>query len=159
MEIGVWKGSTLISSLYENTNFGYAIDDWRGDLNEEDVRNSFLMNTNNFGLTNLKLIEKDCFDVDLSEIDNKINIFFYDGDHSAEATEKSLTYFYPVFADEFLYIVDDYDWTNPIFGVSDGIKESHLEVIYEKHLWSNCMNDADSWWNGLGIFIFKKNNT
>jgi hypothetical protein len=157
LEIGIWKGSTFISALYKNSNFGYSIDDWSGDVVKEDVRTSFLINTTDFGIDNFKLIEKDCFTVDITSIESKINIFFYDGEHSRALTRESLVYFYNVLDNEFVFIVDDYDWQEVQLGVMDGIKKTNLEIVYEKHLKSDCMNDAETWWNGIGIFILRKN--
>jgi hypothetical protein len=43
-------------------------------------------------LEKIKVIEKDCFKVDLKEIDEKINVYFYDGNHSLIGMEWAKEY-------------------------------------------------------------------
>ena len=157
LEIGAWKGSTFVSALYKNNvTSAYAIDDWSQFMEEPvDIRYYFLKNCKKYGI-NYKLIETNCFVVNLKDIKSKINIFFYDGDHGRKLTRNSLLYYFNVLADEFLYIVDDYDWEGPSLGVADALEKTNLDVVYSKHLKSNGMNDIDTWWNGLGIFILRK---
>lgn len=155
LEIGVWKGSTFISALYQNNvSSAYAIDDW-SQFMEYDLKGCFLNNCNNFNI-NYKLIEDNCFAVDLSNIKSKIDVFFYDGNHDRKLTRNAIVYYYNVLADEFMYIIDDYDWDDVNYGVDDAIVKMGLDVIYKKHLHSNGMNDTETWWNGIGIFIFRK---
>jgi hypothetical protein len=158
MEIGAYKGSTFISAMYQNNvNYSYVIDDWSEceDIHD-DARTAFLRNCKTFEVPNYELIEINCFAIDLAKIKNKINVFFYDGNHERKLTRNSLLYYFNVLADEFLYIVDDYDWEGPSLGVADALEKVNLEVVYSRHLKSNGMNDMNTWWNGLGIFILKK---
>ena len=54
LEIGVHKGSTFISALYQNDiNYAYAIDNWSEFGN---VEKTFLKNCNKFSINNLSLI-------------------------------------------------------------------------------------------------------
>jgi len=154
LEIGVYMGSTFISSLYQNNvNSAYAIDNW-SEFGEN--RNVFTTNCYHFNVNNFEFFENDSFKVDLSKIKNKINVYFYDGNHSEESSCNALTYYYSVLDDEFILIVDDFDWENPQHGIRRGIKECGLEIIYEQHLKSNGMNDIDTWWNGIYVSILKK---
>jgi len=157
LEIGTWKGSTFVSALYKNkVNSAYAIDDWsQFTEGPVDIRTHFLKNCKRFGVE-YKMIESNCFAVNLKDIKSKINVFFYDGDHGRKLTRNSLIYYLSILADEFLYIVDDYDWEEPFLGVADALERTNLEVVYSKHLKSDEVNDVDTWWNGLGIFILKK---
>lgn len=158
MEIGAYKGSTFISATYQNNiNYSYVIDNWSEcDDIYDDARTALLRNCKTFEVSNYELIETNCFAVDLAKIKNKINVFFYDGNHERKLTRNSIVYYYDVLADEFLYIIDDYDWEGPYWGIEDAIVKRNLEVVYRKHLKSNGMNDVDTWWNGIGIFIFRK---
>jgi hypothetical protein len=54
-------------------------------------------------------------------------------------------------------VVDDYDWIGVQSGTKEGIKECGFEILYERYLESGIGNNEDGWWNGLGIFILKKN--
>ena len=149
LEVGVWHGSTFISALYGNKVNAYAVDNW-SEFNDGDSKYSFHKNCCDFGVSGFTFFEMDAFTVDLTKINNKINVFFYDGDHNYEQTRKALTYFLPVLDNEFLFIADDYTWDGVFKGVRDGIKYCNLNI---KQMWE--LKEKD-WWNGLGIFILKK---
>ena len=157
LEIGVHKGSTFISALYKNKhNSAYAIDDWSQFDEDGIVKREFLKNCKYFDIRNYLLIEGDCFSVDKNKISYPINVYFYDGYHSIESTSKALTYFYDILDEEFIFIVDDYDWEEPHQGVLQGIAACDLTIEFEQHLKANCASDKDSWWNGVGILLLKK---
>jgi hypothetical protein len=157
LEIGVWKGSTFISSLYQNDVISaYAIDNWSQFNDDKETKATFLKNCNMFNITNFVLLENDCFNIDLNDIKHKINVYFYDGHHSAESTCNALSYYYNILDDIFIFIVDDFDWRNPQIGTIAGIKKCNLNILYEQHLKSNKTNDNSSWWNGIYISILKK---
>ena len=97
LEIGTWKGSSLISSLYGNNHVkAVVIDNWSqfGGPRDEFDKNiqKFIPNAN------LEVIENESFSIDLKSTfgDRKFNIYLYDGDHSAEAQSKALTYYKPL---------------------------------------------------------------
>ena len=155
LEIGVWHGSTFISALYGNIVKAYAIDNW-SEFAEGCTKEPFLLNCESFGIKDYLLIEGDAFKIDLGLIKDKINVYFYDGNHSWQSTAKALTYFYPVLDDVFIFIVDDFGWAGIPNGALHGIKECGLKII---DLWDlELINGSDkgAWWNGLGIFILKK---
>ena len=147
LEIGAWSGSTFVAALYgNNLKNVYSIDN---DYKEPD----FSINTKDF---KFKKIECDCWEVDLSLIKHKINIYFYDANHEYEDQYKALEYYYPVLAKDFIFIVDDYDWEKVSKGTQAAIKDLGLDVKFGVHLPSKGMNDASTWWNGLYIAHLKK---
>ncbi len=158
LEIGTFKGSTFASALYQNSlNEAYAIDDWTEFRDHGDIKKEFLNNTKDYSFT---FFEEDCFKLDLSKINKKINIFLYDGNHTYESHYNALKYYYPILDDQFIFIVDDYDsvpnWEQVQLGTQNSIKDLNLNIIYEKHLKSNGRNAAGSWWNGYYIALLKK---
>ena len=92
--------------------------------------------------------------VDKSEID-KIDMFFYDADHSHEMTSAAVRYFSDKFTDQAILIFDDANFDGVVSGAKEGMKQSGLEVIYEKLL-LNEMEDPDQWWNGLYICVIRE---
>ena len=159
LEIGAFTGSTFIPALYKNKlNKAYAIDNW-SEFNEYakgDAKTEFWRNIKNFNIENFTLFEEDCFKLDLSKIKEKINVYFYDGHHNEVDQCQALKYYYPVLADTFIYLVDDFDYSYVRKGTRKGIKEMNLEVGYEKYLKSDKPSDINSWWNGFFISILKK---
>ncbi len=159
LEIGVFTGSTFISALYKNkVNSAYIIDNWSefGEYCKGDVKTQFLNNAEKHGINNFTLLEEDCFKLDLSKIKDKINIYFYDGEHTEESQCNALKYYYPVLADTFIYLVDDFDYPHIRKGTRCGIVKMNLKVRYEKYLESNISNNVNGWWNGYFISILQK---
>jgi hypothetical protein len=162
LEIGVFKGSTFVAALSNNTpNSAYAIDNWSEFNDYGNIKEEFLENTKNSNLPSFKFTESDCFKFDLSIIDNKINMFFFDGEHTYESHYNALKYYLPVLDDTFIFIVDDFDpydnnWAAVEKGTRDSIKDLNLTTIYENHIHSSGRNDSQTWWNGLYVSILAK---
>jgi hypothetical protein len=162
LEIGVFMGSTFVSALYQNTvNSAYAIDNWSEFQEYGNTKNIFKATCNKFNITNYQIFETDCFKLDLSHIKEKINVFFYDGNHDEINQYKALEYYYPVLADEFIFMVDDFDeydekWAEVKRGTLNSIKNLKLEILYENHLHSLGRNAMDFWWNGFYVSYLRK---
>jgi hypothetical protein len=155
LEVGAWKGSTLISALYgNNIKKAFVIENWSqfGDAREE-----FYSNIIEFiPKQKILIIEKDCYQIDLQEIDEKIDIFFYDGSHDYESQLNALKYFYSILADEFIFIVDDYNEIEVSRGTSDSINDLKLKIKYMSVLPSRYNCDKENYWNGIGVFKLRK---
>jgi len=157
LEIGVWKGSTCISSLYNNKfNKAYLIDNWSefGTAKDDFFRN---INYNlNQRINDISVIEADCFSLSLDKIDSIIDIYFYDGNHSYESHKNSLKYYYNVLNSEFIFIVDDWNADRVQLGTYDAIKELNFKIKFEEILHSSGNEDKVSYWNGIGLFLLSK---
>ena len=154
LEIGSWKGSTIISALYKNEfKYAYIIDNWSQYLGpkEECINNIKKFITNE----NLIIINENSFVVDFSNL-QKINTFFYDGKHDEEAHRNILKIVYPCLDDTFIYVVDDWNWNNVRKDTLKGIHENNLKIKFSTELFSEKNKDIGSWWNGLSMFILQK---
>ena len=86
LEIGVWKGSTWVSALFNNIhnlNSAVAIDNWFL------IDQSYFFENNAKFLTEqkekCKIISEDSFKLDKKPIfDHPVNVYFYDGEHTKE---------------------------------------------------------------------------
>jgi hypothetical protein len=157
LEIGCFKGSTWIAALYKNQgtiSSATAIDDWS---EFGGPKNAFEKNCAMF-LTNVpcRYISKDCFKVDLSRFEKPINVYFYDGEHSADSQEKAFTYFDPVLDDLFIAVIDDWNWPNVSNGTRTAFGKLNYEILFETALPSYRTNDAKNWWNGLYVAVIRK---
>lgn len=158
LEIGVWKGSTFTSALYNNAkhiSHAYAIDNWSQFNGSKEL----LINS----LKELKdvwpqhtIIESDSFSVDLSLFKEKIDIYFYDGDHSRQAQKKALEYYLPILKDEFIYIVDDWNHSDVSSGTREGINSINYSIEKEWILPANGNGDTENWWNGFYVALLKR---
>lgn len=162
LEIGTWYGSSSISAIYKNKIDALFIDNWcefNGDAN------IFIENIEKFeGDSNCSLIESDCWSVDLNSIENKFNIYLYDGAHTEEDHYKSLKYYIPVLEDQFIFMVDDWCWPDVRDGTMRAIRDLNLKIQFrhEEFLSSEELNGMpnhkgkETWWNGIGIFLLSK---
>lgn len=166
LEIGVWKGSTFISALYNNTDTicdAIAIDQWFDAqiplLNNE--KESFIANTAKFlPSKSFKLFEQDAFAITPEDICSpaSINIYFYDGDHSEKAQYQAFVHYDKILAHKFIAIVDDWNWLRVQQGTKRAFSDLKYKIIFEIELPSNGNCDTANWWNGLYVAIIEKTN-
>lgn len=146
LEIGVHRGSTFVSALFDNNLPGVAIDNW-SEFNEDGtVKAEFLKNIKPFGEA-VQFIEADCFTTSLPK--NEYDMYLYDGGHGYEEQKMGITYFLPSMKDEFILCVDDYNWEQVEKGTQDGISECGLTKLFEIKL-------TDGYHNGFYVALLKK---
>ena len=154
LEIGVHKGSTFISALYNNDVKAVAIDNFSqfGKVKEE-----FLFNCANSNLNDkMTLIEADCFNLtdEQKELIKDTNVYFYDGDHRHEDQEMALTYYIDCLTDPFIFIVDDWNHQPAVTGTQAGIEKTGLKVQKEWIL--NSANTSKNWHNALYVAVLSR---
>jgi hypothetical protein len=160
LEIGTWKGSSVCSAMYNNNATVVCIDNWS---QFSGPKSEFLENFNKYkGQNNASFIENDSFKVDLCNLPT-FNIYMYDGDHLEQSHYLALTYYYPVLAHTFIYIVDDWNWLQVRKGTADAIKSLNLKIVYCREIRTSMDESvppqpelSDNWWNGIAIFILAK---
>ena len=160
LEIGTWKGSTFVSALYKNENTlsrAVAIDNF-SQFNASDVKKTLLENINRFLVTNkIKFYDNDSFKLDLAKLSGeKFNIYFFDGEHTVESQYLAFTYYNDVLSDNFIAIVDDYNWSNVKEGTQLAFKDLNYQILYEQFLPSKHNGDLSTWWNGTYIAVISK---
>ncbi len=164
LEIGTWKGSSICSAMCNNKMTCLAIDNWS---EFGGPKNIFLENFNKFkGENNATFIEKNCWDIDVSNTENRFNIYMYDGNHNETSHFQALNHYLPCLDDEFIYLVDDWNWQCVRDGTNQSIKENKCEILYSKAIRTTNDNSHPSyehsgtnsdWHNGICIFVLKKN--
>lgn len=160
LEIGTWKGSTLIPALYKNEASvidAVAIDNWSefGGPREEFYQNikTFLPNAP------LRAFDSDSFSFPVEEVfDKKVNVYFYDGHHSAYNQERAFTYYDSILDDVFIAIIDDWNWSHVQDGTFSAFRKLNYVVLYEKELLTNANGDGYGWWNGIYVAVIRKNS-
>lgn len=159
-EVGSHLGCSLTSTVSHNPQIvsATAIDSFASDeIEERKCKPLFLENIKKWmpKETEFKLIHAESFSFDLKEIQAPIDFYIYDGDHSMISQRRALTHYYPILADEFIFIVDDYNWPEVQEGTQKGIQDCNLEVLFERHLVGGD-HDNESWWNGYYVALLKK---
>lgn len=161
LEIGTWKGSTLCASMCGNQSYVVAMDNWSAFGGPKD---EFLANFHKQKGNNTAVFEEgDCFRVNIPEFvarHGKFNIYLFDGPHAPQDHQKALAQYLDAMCDEFVQIVDDYNWKAVRDETLAAIKDLGLIVKYEKSILvadngKTCV-DRNSWWNGIAFFVFQK---
>lgn len=154
LEIGVHVGSTFIPAVYGNEARATCIDNWQMFAG---AREQFQAHVKQYIPDRaINVVDHDCFTVDLARVPSGVNVYFYDGDHSADAQHKALTYFAPILADQFVLIVDDCNWEEPREETKRAIKELGWREVWGRLLPGAYNGDQAQWWNGLYVGLIEK---
>lgn len=171
LEVGVFRGSTLICSVYGNEDtLGevHAIDNYSefvegSQEHPKDSYNRFLDLYIPDTKEKIQFHEGDCFEFDVSTLP-KIDIYFYDGDHSAEAQYKAFKHFEPAFADVFIAVVDDWEQRQVRRGTRQAFEEIGYDVVATRAIVppvraenaNRVNNPTADWWCGTHLAVLKK---
>lgn len=161
LEIGTWKGSSVCAAMCQNAAEVICIDNWSEFGGPKD---EFLTNFEKFkGENNAAFIEKDCYQVDVSSLGKKFNIYMYDGNHTSDSHYNALLHYYDCLDDIFIFIVDDWNWIDVRKGTMNAINQLKLNVLYQKQIRLTSDNShtpeqeaKTTWWNGIFVAILEK---
>lgn len=167
LEMGIYLGSTFISSMYKNLNVkGYAFDSFgnysRGIHPFLENLNTYLTNNESYVVTT-----ENCFTTPINTniSQTKFQVFLYDAGHSKEDHKNALLFYLPIMDDIFIYIIDDWNYDDVRNGTIESLKEANVTIVYEKEI--RLTNDgtttpepllSEGYWNGLYIAVLRKNN-
>lgn len=156
LEVGVWAGSTLISALFGNTATVVAADAIDNFSQFGGPRAEFEANTRQFlGEGRFHFHDKNHLEVSPA-LQPPVNVYFYDGDHSAENQRDGLLHFWPCLAEEFIFIVDDWNWPHVRQGTFEGIAKSGGRVVKYWELPAAYNGDLEQYWNGVFVAVMQK---
>ena len=157
LEIGIFKGGTLLSAIYGKPNLKYYAVENFSQFKNYNAKNEVCDNFKKIMKKDLKLIEQDCFKINPLDYGIKdIDVYFYDGDHKYEDAKRALLHYYEAMNDTFIYIVDDWFFIEMREGTFEAIKRLELDILYHRGLFVEAKGDLNSWWYGLGVFWIKK---
>jgi hypothetical protein len=161
LEIGCWKGSTLVAALYGNElnmRDAVAIENWS---EFEGPRLECFANIQKFiPHAPLRFFEANCFSINQRQtLPLPVNVYFYDGRHETQDQELAFTHFNDEFDEVFIAVVDDWNWDSVRIGTDRAFKKLNYEVLFQKALFTNSNGDMESWWNGLYVAVIKKRKT
>lgn len=164
LEVGVHKGATFVAANYKNNlNSSIAVDNWSEFDEKGQSKKTFDYNVKTFlpdGSYNVLYL--DFFSLEKGQLSSPINIFFYDGHHSSDAQYKALSHIYDSLDDVFIFMVDDWNWSEVGIATRKSIEDLNLEVLYEREfvgeLNNGQLNREFGWWNGFYISVLKKCN-
>ena len=169
LEVGVFRGSTLVSAVYGNeSTLGqvHAVDNFsefnvgtHPKVSLQHALMRFLPKTQ----SRIQFHEVDCWAWDYSKLP-KIDIYFYDGEHSFESQRKAFTHFEPLFVDCFIAVVDDWEQRQVRRGTRAAFEEIGYDVIASRSVIpglrpekaNRVNNPTADWWCGTFVAVLKK---
>lgn len=160
VEVGTWKGLSLIAAMMGNEGPGfYAVENFHGfGVDRAVARAELLGNLRRWGVAErVTLVERNAFRALARPrpwLREPIGVFFYDGSHDRLAHYLAFGMAEPLLADRALVIVDDTDWR--------GVRRA-TDLYVARHRGYRLLVDARSrrdsdlrWWNGLRVYAFER---
>lgn len=165
LEVGSWLGSTLCSAIHGNSVEAVAIDNWTEFNGPSEA---FFENLSKFvtAQTQVSVLSKDFRKVFLPAI-GKFNIYLFDGPHSPRDQYHGIAVALKALDDEFILIVDDWNWRYVREPTLQIIQDLKLEIIYRVDVRST-LNDEhpglqgmptdqhSEWRNGYFLAVLRK---
>jgi len=159
LEIGSALGSTAVA-IADNCKL-HCVDNWSQDIQPAEAGFELPNNTKQAFLKNVKrevtIFDQDMLSVDVSKLKD-IDMFFYDGPHTIEATRDAVKHYSSCFADHCVLVFDDANWDHVVIGADEGVTQAGLVPIYSKKI-LNKVEDTNMWWNGVYIMVVKRESS
>ncbi len=162
LEIGTYKGLTLISAALDNLGKKcVGCDKFRLISSTTGIgvmaKRALMSNLARYGgrlgdiafhhTTSRRLFARGL-------IDMPVGVYFYDGDHSRAGTYHGMVAAAPYLSERAVVAVDD--WNDPTIrrAAARGLRDAQLRILWQRELHGD--HSLGTWWNGLGVFFVEK---
>lgn len=160
LEVGAWKGSSTISALYNNAHCrATVVDNWSefGAPRAEFERNMALFLGWPHAAPHVQVLNEDCWALATPPAHAPFDVYLYDGAHTVLDHERALTALWPLLADVFIFVVDDWNWAQAKAGTGAALaKVEALGARVAHRVEIAAPEGGDGFWNGCGIFLIDK---
>jgi hypothetical protein len=156
LEVGTFKGSTLVAASYGNRGRFTAVDNF-SEFAHLGAREAFAAVRGEFReRCRFTFHDADCWSPALRRrLPRAINVYFYDGPHRYDDQYRAFTHFDPVLADTFLAVVDDWNSETVRRATRQAFADLGYRVAHERELFTKLWI-RDLWWNGLLVAVVRK---
>jgi hypothetical protein len=162
LEVGSWTGSTLCAAIHGNNVEALAIDNW---TQFGSPGQSFFYNLAH-ALTpdaRASFLHRDFREVPFEALGKHV-VYFFDGPHDEVSQRDGVMMAQPALEDEYVLVVDDWNWSGPRVGTNQALKALNAQVLYS---WQIRTTQDEShgtpagaegdWHNGYAVFVVRKN--
>lgn len=168
-EVGTHRGSTLLGAALGNTVQCIGIDDFSGHNSPHEIspfsstEEGLKDGISRLSSGNVKYYKTNYQDYFLNREDvdgRKIEVYFYDGDHSAEHQYLGVRQALPLLSDEALVIIDDSanNDSQAVHAAVDALLKDNLGLTFVVEFIPPKPNDYDGMWCGVIILKFDRKN-
>ena len=164
LEIGSYLGSTFCAAIQNNTLEAYAVDNWESNdiqpaQNQKKIEQSsyqnFKDNAKKYkGNSKVRVINADVKNLIPQDLNSKVNLVFYDGDHEYQKQLEALEIIKNLVEDTFILILDDANFDGVVESAEQFIKQNQYDILFEQKLLNSIESDQ-MWWNGLHILVLR----
>jgi hypothetical protein len=170
LEVGVFRGATFCSAVYGNNINSIAIDNFMspnltpkgvsqkiGNYYKHNIdippQEEFLSNVKKHSnVKKTSVYKTDYQTFDFSTLPN-VDIIFYDGETKFHDQYVALTNMLPVFSNQTIIIMDDWNWNSRAF--DKFVNDNNLFISHYREIFTSG-EDMGDFWNGLGIFLIER---
>jgi hypothetical protein len=162
LEVGSWAGSTACSAIHGNRVTATCIDNWSEFGGPKD---QFTANTDRARSdeVNFRFIEEDFRKVNYSDL-GTYNIYLFDGPHAYQDQYDGVAIAQPAVEDEYIQIVDDWNWPEVRQGTIDAITQLGRAITYAIEIRTTQDNshpqmhigENSDWHNGYFLAVLRK---
>jgi len=145
VEVGTYRGTSLISAHLGNEAEFVAIDNWQmGDGSHEQLK----QNVERYGLS-ATIIDGDAFETLRNGVPSPVGVYYYDNGHEYEQQLDGLRLAEPYLASPALVIVDDTDWERVERAVDDYLaSQPRATEIFRA---DGKDRGHPEWWEGMRV--------
>jgi methyltransferase family protein len=170
LEVGTWKGSTLMSAAYANSGRFTAVDDFSHHVVSRSegraARETLRRVRRRFGREcHVHFHESDCWaPALLRRLPPGVNVYFYDGRHTYEDQYRAFTHFEPLLAPRYLAVVDD--WNRPYVRAAtrEALGDLGHQLVWEREMFTRGWFRQQAtgewptphWFNGIFVAVVSK---
>jgi predicted O-methyltransferase YrrM len=146
VEVGTFRGTSLISAMQENDGLFVAVDNWSmGDGDSHQL----VSNLDRHGLR-ATIIDGDAFETLRRGIPSPVGVYYYDDGHEYEQQLDGLRLAEPYLASPALVVVDDTDWERVERAVDDyAASQPRVTEIFRA---DGKDHGHPEWWEGMRVF-------
>ncbi len=158
VEVGTYRGASLIGAMRGNTGDFVAIDAFvfgehevRGRRLPAASRPALEENLHRFGSESATILEGDAFELLEGGAlgDRRVGVYYYDGPHGYDDQLRGVRAIEPWLADEALVVIDDEDWDEVAQATRDYLAaQPRARLLFDI---PGEAGDSLQWWDGVAV--------
>jgi len=129
LEVGSWSGSTACSAMWGNSLSAICIDNWSLFGGPKDLFLDNIKNVSQHSNCKFSFVEEDFRSVNFELLDYRANIYLFDGPHEEQDQYDGIVCAMPSLENDFVLIVDDYNWSPVRNGTIRAINDLGLKIV------------------------------
>jgi predicted O-methyltransferase YrrM len=148
VEVGSYRGTSLVAAMLGNDGEFVAIDDFSFD---EATQEGLEASLRRFGVEGATILGGDAFELlEAGALEGRsVGVYYYDAAHDYESQLRGLQLVEPHLAREALLVVDDSDWDEVRRATADYLTgQPRAQLVFD-------IPGSDGWWEGMQVLAYR----